>query len=45
MINSLLDFSKFEDANSKFNAQLEHRGGNITFSNSGKGGNKKYFNL
>ena len=45
MTNSLLDFSKYENINSKFEARLEPRGGNITFSNSGKGGNKKYFNL
>lgn len=45
MKNSLLDFSKYENINSKFNAKLEPRGGNITFSNSGKGGNKKLFSL
>tara|TARA_R110002051_G_C8759547_1_gene501457 strand:- start:2502 stop:4466 length:1965 start_codon:yes stop_codon:yes gene_type:complete len=45
MASSLLDFSKYENINSKFEARLEPRGGNITFSNSGKGGDKKYFNL
>lgn len=45
MINNLLDFSKLENSNSKFTAELQKRGGNITFSNSGKGGDKKYFNL
>lgn len=40
-----LNFSKYENTNSKFTAELQNRGGNITFSNSGKGGNKKYFNL
>ncbi|GGW59260.1 hypothetical protein DFQ11_1011031 [Winogradskyella epiphytica] len=45
MTNNLLDFSQFENTDSKFTAELEKRGGNITFSNSGKGGNKKYFNL
>lgn len=45
MKSNLLDFSKFENSNSKFTAELQERGGNITFSNSGKGGNKKFFNL
>jgi hypothetical protein len=45
MANKLLDFSEFENENSKFTAELQERGGNITFSNSGKGGDKKYFNL
>lgn len=45
MKSNLLDFSKFENSDSKFTAELQERGGNITFSNSGKGGNKKYFNL
>ena len=40
-----LDFSKYEDMNSKFTAKLSDKGGYITFSNSGKGGNKKYFTL
>jgi len=40
-----LDFSKYENTNSKFTAQLSNRGGYITFSNSGKAGNKKYFTL
>jgi energy-coupling factor transporter ATP-binding protein EcfA2 len=45
MQNKLLDFSLFESSNSKFTSELQKRGGNITFSNSGKGGNKKFFNL
>lgn len=42
---NLLNFSEFENTNSKFTAELQERGGNITFSNSGKGGNKKFFSL
>ena len=45
MNDKLLDFSKYENSKSKFRAKLSDRGGNITFSNSGKGGNKKYFTL
>lgn len=45
MSSQLLDFSKYENSNSKFTAELSSKGGNITFSNSGKGGNKKYFTL
>lgn len=40
-----LEFSKYENSDSKFNAELSTKGGYITFSNSGKGGNKKYFTL
>jgi len=40
-----LDFSKYENNNSKFTAELSNKGGYITFSNSGKGGNKKFFTL
>lgn len=40
-----IDFSKFEKPSSKFNAELSHRGGYITFSNSGMRGEKKYFTL
>ena len=45
MKNNLLDFTQIENLNSKFTAELEKRGGNITFSNSKKGGNRKLFNL
>lgn len=40
-----LDFTKYENSESKFTAELSKKGGYITFSNSGKGGNKKYFTL
>lgn len=41
-----LDFSKYENAGSKFTAELSTKGGYITFSNSGKGGmRRKYFTL
>lgn len=40
-----LDFSKYENSDSKFIAELSNKGGYITFSNSGKGGNKKFFTL
>ncbi len=40
-----LDFSVYENSSSVFNAQLSSKGGYVTFSNSGKGGNKKYFTL
>lgn len=40
-----LDFSKFETSSSKFTAELAQRGGYINFSNSGKGGDQKYFTL
>ncbi|MCH7408942.1 hypothetical protein MM239_06020 [Belliella sp. DSM 111904] len=47
MTNSMewLDFSKYENSNSKFKAELSDKGGYITFSNSSSGGNKKYFTL
>ena len=45
MSNNLLDFSLYENKDSKFTAELQPRGGNITFSNSGQRGSKKYFNL
>jgi len=45
MNNPLLDFSIYESSDSKFNAELGSRGGYINFSNSGKGGDKKYFTL
>jgi len=45
MASQLLDFSKYENPNSKFTAELAEKGGHINFSNSGKGGNKKYFTL
>ncbi len=41
----MLNFSKYENENSKFHAELGLNGGYITFSNSGKGGDKKYFTL
>lgn len=40
-----LDFSKYENGSSKFTAELSGKGGYVTFSNSGKGGDKKYFTL
>ncbi len=40
-----LDFSKFENSDSKFIAELSEKGGYINFSNSGKGGDKKFFTL
>lgn len=40
-----LNFSEYENSESKFTAELSKRGGFVTFSNSGKGGNKKYFTL
>lgn len=40
-----LDFSNYENNSSKFLAKLSNKGGYITFSNSGKGGDKKYFTL
>lgn len=40
-----LDFSKFENTDSKFVAELSEKGGYINFSNSGKGGDKKFFTL
>lgn len=40
-----LDFSKYENSDSKFTAELSDKGGYVTFSNSGKGGDKKYFTL
>lgn len=40
-----LEFSHYENSNSKFNAELSTKGGYITFSNSGKGGNRKFFTL
>lgn len=40
-----LDFSKYENSDSKFSAELSNKGGYVTFSNSGKGGDKKYFTL
>lgn len=39
-----LDFSKFENKDSKFTAELSTKGGYIIFSNSGQRG-KKYFTL
>jgi len=45
MSNNLLDFSLYENSSSKFTAELAQRGGVIIFSNSGKGGDKKYFTL
>jgi len=45
MTSKLLDFSRFENNDSKFTAELQRHGGNITFSNSGKRGNTKYFSL
>lgn len=40
-----LNFSKFENNDSKFTAELSTKGGYIIFSNSGKRGDKKYFTL
>lgn len=40
-----LDFSKYENSDSKFTAELSDKGGYVTFSNSGRGGDKKYFTL
>jgi hypothetical protein len=40
-----IDFSRYENASSKFTAELAKRGGYITFSNSGKGGDRKFFTL
>jgi 5-methylcytosine-specific restriction protein B len=40
-----IDFKNLETHLSKFTAELAQRGGYITFSNSGKGGNKKHFTL
>ncbi|MCC5918151.1 MAG: hypothetical protein JJU02_12600 [Cryomorphaceae bacterium] len=40
-----LDFSEFENTDSKFTAELPDKGGYVTFSNSGKGSEKKYFTL
>lgn len=40
-----LDFTDFENTDSKFTARLSDTGGYITFSNSGKTGDKKYFEL
>ena len=40
-----IDFSQFENTSSKFVAVLAKRGGYITFSNSGKGGDRKFFTL
>jgi len=45
MNNEILDFSIFENSSSKFSAKLSQRGGYINFSNSGKGGDKKFFTL
>ncbi|MBN1118770.1 MAG: hypothetical protein JXA77_16280 [Bacteroidales bacterium] len=45
MASQLLDFSKYETPNSKFIAELAENGGHVNFSNSGKGGDKKYFTL
>lgn len=45
MGEKFIDFSKYEGSDSKFSAELSDRGGYITFSNSGKGGDKKYFTL
>ncbi|WP_143961201.1 hypothetical protein [Litoribacter populi] len=45
MSSKLIDFSKYETTNSKFTAELAENGGHINFSNSGKGGNKKFFTL
>lgn len=42
---SLIDLSLYENENSKFFAYLSDDGGYINFSNSGKGGEKKYFTL
>src|SRR5690554_3302084 len=40
-----IDFSEYEDYNSKFTAELSKKGGYITFSNSGKRNNQKFFTL
>lgn len=40
-----INFEQFETPDSKFTAELSNKGGYVTFSNSGKGGNKKYFTL
>ena len=45
MASQLLDFSKYETPNSKFIAELAENGGHVNFSNSGKGGDKKFFTL
>ncbi len=45
MASQLLDFSKYETPNSKFSAELAENGGHVNFSNSGKGGDKKFFTL
>jgi hypothetical protein len=40
-----LDFSKYENRNSKYTAELSKKGGYVIFSNSGKGNDKKHFTL
>lgn len=45
MASQLLDFKKYETADSKFTAELIENGGHINFSNSGQRGAKKYFTL
>lgn len=44
MKKNIISFKDFETIDSKFHAELNPRGGSITFSNSGVRG-KKYFNL
>lgn len=45
MIDQLIDFKRYQNKQSKFQAELAPRGGNIVFTNSGKGGNRKSFTL
>ena len=40
-----IDFSEFENDSSKFTAELSKKGGYITFSNSGRGSEQKFFTL
>src|SRR5690554_4550590 len=40
-----IDFSEFENDRSKFTAELSRKGGYITFSNSGRGYDQKFFTL
>jgi hypothetical protein len=41
----VIDFATLENNNSRFTASFSGTGGNITFSNSGQRGTKKYFTL
>ena len=44
-MESLLNFLHDESISSPFRAELSHRGGYITFSNSGRRGDTKYFQI